>query len=50
MVCYWTKLLKSSKEKLNKVMYIFIVKMYTSHPGLNVLVISFKQMALIIFG
>ena len=24
MVCYWTKLLKSSKEKLNKVMYIIL--------------------------
>jgi hypothetical protein len=28
MVCYWTKLLKNSKEKLNKVMYIILYNLY----------------------
>ena len=35
MVCYWTKLLKSSKEKLNKVMYIIIYNLYCKDVHLS---------------
>ena len=35
MVCYWTKLLKSSKEKLNKVMYIILYHLYCKDVHLS---------------
>ena len=37
MVSYWTKLLKSTKEKLNKVMYIILYNLYCKdvHLTLN---------------
>ena len=35
MVCYWTKLLKSSKEKLNEVMYIILYNLYCKDVHLS---------------
>ena len=35
MVCYWTKLLKSRKEKLNKVMYIILHHLYCKDVHLS---------------
>ena len=56
MVRYWTRILKSSKYKLNKVMYTILYNLhcknvgYTCHPGLDMLVAFFRTVAVITYG
>ena len=48
MVRYWTRILKSSEG--TQFYITFTVKMYTCHPGLDMLVAFFRTVAVITYG